>query len=216
VLLLDEPLSALDAKLREAMRAELAAIQQQVGVTFVMVTHDQDEALAMASRCALMNRGQLQQVAAPADLYEYPANRFVADFIGTINMIEGTLGVDEPDHAAVTSDALDVPVFVDHGVTGAPGTPVWVGIRPEKIALTQIDQPRPTGPAAMPHANVTSGVIVRSAYQGAVTLHDVETATGTVLKVSHVNGERAAAAALPVGASVWLSWPPRAPVVMLG
>ena len=96
VLLLDEPLSALDAKLRDAMRAELARIQREVGVTFVMVTHDQAEALALADTCALMDQGRLQQVGAPADLYERPVNRFVADFIGTINLIraeEGWIGI---------------------------------------------------------------------------------------------------------------------------
>jgi spermidine/putrescine transport system ATP-binding protein len=216
VLLLDEPLSALDAKLREAMRGELAAIQDQVGVTFVMVTHDQDEALAMASRCALMNRGRLQQVAAPGDLYEYPANRFVADFIGTINMVEGVLGIDEPDQAAVTSPALDVPVWVNHGVTGAPGAPVWVGIRPEKIAMTPAEQPRPAGPEAMPEANVTKGVIVRSAYLGSSTLYDVETGNGTLFKVTQSNGEREASPGLPAGSAVWLSWAPKAPVVLPG
>ena len=216
VLLLDEPLSALDAKLREAMRSELAAIQDQVGVTFVMVTHDQDEALAMASRCALMNRGTLQQVAPPGDLYEYPANRFVADFIGTINMVEGSLSLDEPDQAAVISPALDVPVWVDHGVTGARAAPVWVGIRPEKITMIPQVADRPAGPAAMPHANVTQGVIVRSAYLGGQTLYEVEIATGTVLKVSQANGARDASPGLPAGAAVWLSWPPGAPVVLVG
>ncbi|EGD59286.1 spermidine/putrescine ABC transporter ATPase subunit [Novosphingobium nitrogenifigens DSM 19370] len=215
VLLLDEPLSALDAKLRDAMRAELAQIQRDVGVTFVMVTHDQDEALAMASRCALMNRGTLQQVAAPGDLYEYPANRFVADFIGTINLFEGTLSTDEPDHAAVTTAALDAPIHVNHGVTGAPDARVWVGIRPEKIAMTPLDAPRPTGPEALPQANVTSGIIVTSAYLGSVTLYDVETATGTIVKVSSPNGERSANPALPTGTSVWLHWTPTAPVVLV-
>ncbi len=103
VLLLDEPLSALDAKLREAMRFELTRIQDKVGVTFVMVTHDQNEALAMACRCALMHKGVLQQVATPSDLYEYPNNRFVADFIGSINLFEGRLEVDEPGHAVIAS-----------------------------------------------------------------------------------------------------------------
>ena len=103
MLLLDEPLSALDAKLREEMRFELARIQEKVGITFVMVTHDQDEALAMACRCALMQKGVLQQVATPSDLYEYPNNRFVADFIGRINLFEGRLDVDEPGHAVITA-----------------------------------------------------------------------------------------------------------------
>jgi len=185
-------------------------------VTFVMVTHDQDEALAMASRCALMNRGTLQQVATPGDLYEYPANRFVADFIGTINLFEGTLSVDETDHAAVTAPALDTPIHVGHGVTGAPDAQVWVGIRPEKIAMTPLDRPRPAGPAAMPDANVTHGTIMTSAYLGSVTFYDIATANGTMFKVSSPNGTRSASPALPTGTQVWLHWAPDAPVVLLG
>jgi spermidine/putrescine transport system ATP-binding protein len=204
VLLLDEPLSALDAKLRDAMRGELAQIQREVGVTFVMVTHDQDEALAMASRCALMDRGTLQQVATPGDLYEYPANRFVADFIGTINLFEGTLG----PGAIVTVPALGTPVHVEHA--GAPGTPVWVGIRPEKIAMAPQTGPRPTS------LNVTSGTIMTSAYLGAVTLYDVAIAGGTVIKVSAPNGTRLANPALPAGTPVWLHWAIDAPVVLMG
>lgn len=212
VLLLDEPLSALDAKLRDAMRGELAQIQRDVGVTFVMVTHDQDEALAMASRCALMNRGTLQQVATPGDLYEYPANRFVADFIGTINLFEGRLSTDEPDHAAITSPALDCPIAVSHGVSGAPDATVWVGVRPEKITMTPADGPAPiAGPA-----NLTRGTILTSAYLGSVTLYDVATAPGTVIKVSSPNGQRSASPALPVGTTVWLHWNPDAPVVLQG
>jgi spermidine/putrescine transport system ATP-binding protein/putrescine transport system ATP-binding protein len=101
VLLLDEPLSALDAKLRAQMQFELADLQDKVGITFVTVTHDQDEALSMASRVAVINKGEVAQLAPPSDLYEYPANRFVADFVGSVNIIEGTLTLDEPDKAAV-------------------------------------------------------------------------------------------------------------------
>ena len=123
VLLLDEPLSALDAKLREAMRFELAELQDKVGITFVMVTHDQDEALAMAGRCAVMDRGKLMQTATPSNLYEFPANKFVADFIGSVNLFEGTLEVDEPDHAIVQSEELGGRIFFDHGVSGKDRTP---------------------------------------------------------------------------------------------
>ena len=99
VLLLDEPLSALDAKLREAMRFELSQLQQKVGITFIMVTHDQDEALAIASRIAVMNKGSIAQIGTPSDLYEFPSSRFVADFIGSVNLFEGTLLDDKPDEA---------------------------------------------------------------------------------------------------------------------
>jgi len=161
VLLLDEPLSALDAKLRDAMRSELTQLQEKVGITFIMVTHDQDEALAMATRCAVMNRGLLQQVATPADLYEFPNSRFVADFIGSVNMFEGELEVDNPDHAVIRSPELEAPVYLDHGVTGAKGATLWLALRPEKIEMRK----RPEGAAAFKMedapegANVVPGVI---------------------------------------------------------
>jgi spermidine/putrescine transport system ATP-binding protein len=208
VLLLDEPLSALDAKLRDAMRGELAQIQREVGVTFVMVTHDQTEALAMASRCALMNAGRLQQVATPGDLYERPANRFVADFIGTINLFEGSLA-----GGIVTIPALDALIRVAGAGDPAAGEPtagepaqVWMGIRPEKITMTPADQPRPV---ALPRANGVNGTIAASAYLGAVTLYEVATASGTVIKVSVGNQP-----ALPAGAPVWLQWSADAAVVL--
>jgi spermidine/putrescine transport system ATP-binding protein len=209
VLLLDEPLSALDAKLREAMRGELAAIQREVGVTFVMVTHDQDEALAMASRCALMNQGTLQQVASPGDMYEHPANRFVADFIGTINVFEGTVSQGN----TITTAALDTPILASQSAAAGQ---VWVGIRPEKITMTAANATRPEGPAAMPQANVARGTIVASAYLGAITQYDIHTGTGTLIKVTAPNDTRNASPALPAGSEVWLSWTPDAPVVLYG
>ena len=161
VLLLDEPLSALDAKLREAMRSELAIIQDKVGVTFVMVTHDQDEALAMACRCALMDKGVLRQVATPSDLYEFPNSRFVADFIGSVNLFEGRLEIDEPGHAVIRSQTLGAPIYVDHGVTGATDSVVWAGLRPEKIEMIAAIEAAaaPTAPGAPAGHNVVGGAI---------------------------------------------------------
>ena len=119
VLLLDEPLSALDAKLREAMRFELSQLQQKVGITFIMVTHDQDEALAIASRIAVMHKGAIAQLGTPADLYEFPASRFVADFIGSVNTFEGTLTKDSADEAEVSCpELLPHIVYLPHGVPG--------------------------------------------------------------------------------------------------
>ena len=135
VLLLDEPLSALDAKLRDQMRGELTSLQEKVGITFIIVTHDQDEALAIATRCAVMDRGRLAQVATPSDLYEFPNSRFVADFVGSVNMFEGVLEKDEPDEAIVSVPELGAPVYLDHGVTGAKDSTVWVALRPEKIEM---------------------------------------------------------------------------------
>ena len=119
VLLLDEPLSALDAKLREAMRFELSQLQQKVGITFIMVTHDQTEALAIASRVAVMNKGSIAQIGTPSDLYEFPSSRFVADFIGSVNMFEGRLIEDKPDEATVACPELEpYRVHVPHSVSG--------------------------------------------------------------------------------------------------
>ena len=130
VLLLDEPLSALDAKLREAMRFELSQLQQKVGITFIMVTHDQDEALAIACRVAVMNKGSIAQLGTPSDLYEFPASRFVADFIGSVNMFEGKLIDDKPDEATVACPELDPHrVHVPHSVA-RPGDVVRLGCDP--------------------------------------------------------------------------------------
>ena len=134
VLLLDEPLSALDAKLRAQMQFELSDLQDKVGITFVTVTHDQDEALSMASRVAVINKGEVAQLAPPSDLYEYPANRFVADFVGSVNIFEGKLTLAEPDRAAVDCPGLG-KIYLNHGVTGPHGANIWVALRPEKIYL---------------------------------------------------------------------------------
>jgi spermidine/putrescine transport system ATP-binding protein len=217
VLLLDEPLSALDAKLRDQMRTELSALQQKVGVTFIMVTHDQDEALALASRCAVMNRGLLQQVAAPNDLYEFPNSRFVADFIGSVNLFEGVLAVDEPSHAVIKSPDVDCDIFLDHGVTGARGGAVWAALRPEKIELHK----RPDGsePPNMGDApkgtNAVAGVIKLEAYLGSESVYDVEIAGGRRIKVTRSNLTRWDQEDFKLGEAVWLGWHACSPAVLL-
>ncbi len=217
VLLLDEPLSALDAKLREQMRSELAHLQEKVGITFIMVTHDQDEALAMATRCAVMNRGILQQVATPGDLYEYPNSRFVADFIGQVNLFEGVLEVDEPDHAVVRTGELEAPVYLDHGVTGAQGGAVWVAIRPEKIEMRKraADAPAPTMEDAPAGANVVAGVIRDITYLGSETVYEVEAKGGRRVKVFRYNLSRWQQEDFTWDEPVWLSWHACSPAVLL-
>jgi spermidine/putrescine transport system ATP-binding protein len=160
VLLLDEPLSALDAKLREAMRFELSQLQQKVGITFIMVTHDQTEALAIACRVAVMNKGSIAQLGTPSDLYEFPASRFVADFIGSVNMFEGKLIDDKPDEAIVACPELDpYPVQVPHGVPGKEDSSVWVAIRPEKMTLHKDADTPPAVPECAAAHNVAKGEI---------------------------------------------------------
>src|SRR6187399_2905300 len=125
LLLLDEPLGALDKKLREHTQFELINIQEQLGVTFVVVTHDQEEAMTLSSRMGVMNHGQIVQVGTPTDIYEFPATRFVADFIGSVNMFEGTMIEDLPERVRIKSADLGGIIYVDHGISSAPGAIVY-------------------------------------------------------------------------------------------
>ncbi len=217
VLLLDEPLSALDAKLREAMRSELAQLQEKVGITFLFVTHDQDEALAMATRCAVMNRGLLQQVATPSDLYEYPNSRFVADFIGSVNLFEGRLAVDEPDHAVVEAPDLPTRVFLDHGVTGAHETTVWVALRPEKIELHKRGEGRspPVLEDTPEGHNRVAGVIRQIAYLGSESVYEVELETGRFVRALRSNLTRRDQEDFTWDEPVWLAWHACSPAILL-
>ncbi len=133
LLLLDEPLAALDRKLREHTQFELINIQEQLGVTFIVVTHDQEEAMTLSSRMGVMNHGQIVQVGTPTDIYEFPATKFVADFIGSVNMFEGKLIEDEPDFVRIRSEELGGVIYVNHGISSAPDATVWAAVRPEKI-----------------------------------------------------------------------------------
>ena len=135
VLLLDEPLGALDKKLREQTQFELVNIIEKVGVTCVMVTHDQEEAMTMAGRIAVMSKGRVLQVGSPEEIYEHPRNRFVADFIGNVNLFDGKLSVDEPDRCAATTAIGEI--HVGHGVSGTLNMPVSIAVRPEKIEISK-------------------------------------------------------------------------------
>jgi spermidine/putrescine ABC transporter ATP-binding subunit len=217
VLLLDEPLSALDAKLRDQMRSELTVLQEKVGITFLMVTHDQDEALAMATRCAVMNRGLLQQVATPSDLYEYPNSRFVADFIGSVNMFEGRLAIDEHDHAIVETPELPTPVFLDHGVTGGSNTTVWVALRPEKIELHKRaeGQGAPVLEDTPLNHNVAQGVIRQIHYLGSESIYEVELDSGRRVRALRSNLTRRDQEDFTWDEPVWLAWHACSPAVLL-
>jgi spermidine/putrescine ABC transporter ATP-binding subunit len=217
VLLLDEPLSALDAKLRDQMRSELTSLQEKVGITFIMVTHDQDEALAIATRCAVMHRGVLTQVATPADLYEFPNSRFVADFVGSVNMFEGVLEKDEQNEAQVRCKELSAPVYLDHGVTGARGSTVWVALRPEKIEMHK----RAEGSTPMKMedapagANVVPGIIRDIVYLGSETNFEVELEGGRRVKTFRSNLTRYDQEDFTWDEPVWLAWHACSPAVLL-
>lgn len=189
LLLLDEPLGALDKKLRERTQIELVNIIEQVGVTCVMVTHDQDEAMSMATRIAVMSEGRILQVGAPGEIYETPNCRFVADFIGSVNLFPGRVVVDEPDHVVIESkEGLH---YVNHGITGTKGMEVNVAVRPEKVCL-QLDAPttEQRASAAEQGHNCTEGVISAIAYFGNETRYHVQLASGLELRVSRTNAAR--------------------------
>ena len=204
LLLLDEPLGALDKKLREETQIELVNIIEQVGVTCVMVTHDQEEAMTMASRMAVMSEGRLMQVGAPSDIYETPASRFVADFIGNVNLMDGRLEVDEPDHVEIA--CADCRHYVGHGITGTQGMAVTVALRPEKIELSR--EP----PAEV--FNAARGRIKEMSYFGAFTVFQLVLASGALLKVSTANMQRHREGAFTWGDEVWAHWAPTAQVVL--
>jgi putrescine transport system ATP-binding protein len=211
LLLLDEPLGALDKKLREETQIELVNIIEEVGVTCVMVTHDQEEAMTMASRIAVMSEGRFLQVGAPAEIYETPATRFVADFIGNVNLMDGTLAVDQPDHVVV--DCADCRHYVGHGITGTEGMSVTVALRPEKIRIGR--QPAPPQ-SDMPAGNFNRvrGTIKDLAYFGSFTVYHLALASGQVIKISESNTERHRDDQLTWGDEAWASWSAMAPVVL--
>ena len=204
LLLLDEPLGALDKKLREETQIELVNIIEEVGVTCVMVTHDQEEAMTMASRIAVMSEGRFLQVGAPAEIYETPANRFVADFIGNVNLMDGALTSDNPDHVII--DSADCRHYVGHGITGTEGMAVTVALRPEKIHLTRS---KPEDPF-----NTACGVIQDLAYFGSFTVYRIKLASGAMLKVSVSNVQRHRDDELSWGDQVWAHWSRNAHVVL--
>jgi putrescine transport system ATP-binding protein len=207
LLLLDEPLGALDKKLREHTQFELINLQEQLGVTFIVVTHDQEEAMTLASRIGVMDRGEIVQVGTPTDIYEYPTSKFVADFIGSVNMFEGRLVEDEPDHVRIASPELGGTIYVDHGISSAPGATVWAAIRPEKI---DIDRQPPTNLSE----NVVKGVVKEIAYMGDMSVYLVRIDSGKMVRVTLPNVERQAGARISWDETVYLTWHPNSPVVL--
>jgi putrescine transport system ATP-binding protein len=200
VLLLDEPLAALDKKLRAETQFELMALQRNLGTTFVIVTHDQDEAMVLASRIGVMDRGRLVQIGAAADIYEQPWSRWVAEFVGDVSMIAGRLSATAAVETAAGS------FRVERSAAGAAGDNVWIAIRPEKI---RIGDRRPDA-----DSNAVEGVVVDVGYRGDVSLYQVRLADGTLVKSAVANSTRAPVAAPAPGARVWLSWLAEAGIVL--
>jgi putrescine transport system ATP-binding protein len=204
LLLLDEPLGALDKKLRETTQLELVNIIEEVGVTCVLVTHDQEEAMTMASRIAVMSEGYFLQVGEPDAIYEMPNSRQVADFIGNVNMFEGVIDEDEPDH--VTVKCPECTHYVGHGISGHTGQAVGVALRPEKITLSK---EKPKG-----EYNWTEGEVTEIVYFGDHTTYHLKLATGMVLKAQEINNTRDLSCGLTWGDHAYLHWNNLAMVVL--
>ena len=176
VLLLDEPLGALDKRLREQTQFELINIQDQLGVTFVVVTHDQEEAMTLSTRMAMMDAGKFQQIGTPTEVYEYPESRLVANFIGSANMFEGRVSQSGADHVVVTSKELGVEFNTEHTNSIIEGTKVWIAVRPEKITLSKTPLDVTT--------NQLKGVVVDIGYHGKTSTYRIRIINDQIIEVS--------------------------------
>ena len=199
LLLLDEPLAALDKKLREHTQFELANLQYQLGMTFVVVTHDQDEAMTLASRIAVMAEGRIAQVGTPGEVYEYPANRYVASFVGNINLIEGRVASANGGRLSLRCDALNADLTVLCEEEIGSGAAVSVAVRPEKITISRN---APNGE----DRNVVKGIVRDLGYFGDQSLYRVWLQSGAVLQVSAQNLRRSAKLTVEWDDEVYLSW----------
>lgn len=206
LLLLDEPMSALDKQIRQRTQIELVNILEQVGVTCIMVTHDQEEAMTMAGRLAVMSEGEIIQLGTPHEIYEYPNSRFTAEFIGSTNLFEGTVIEDEPDHVFIETPDLPRRLYVSHGISGPLGMPVSVSVRPERISLTR----KPPESAY----NWGHGVVTNIAYMGGYSLYHVKLDAGKTL-VAHVSSLALSEIDTPTwGDEVYVRWGTTAGVVL--
>jgi putrescine transport system ATP-binding protein len=209
LLLLDEPLAALDRKLREHTQFELLSIQQRLGVTFIVVTHDQEEAMTLGTRLGVMNQGRIVQVGSPSDIYESPANRFVADFIGSVNMFEGQVSQGGSDGVRIDCAELRGTVRANRTVACADGSTVWTAIRPEKITISR---QQPVAVAAS--ENLVRGTVREIAYMGDMSIYLVQIDSGKMMRVTLPNTMRGGERPIARGESVWLSWHGSSPVVL--
>jgi putrescine transport system ATP-binding protein len=180
-------------------------IIEQVGVTCVMVTHDQEEAMTMATRIGVMSEGKILQIGQPKDIYETPNCRFVADFIGTVNLFSGQVEMDEPDHVIISSP--ECKHYVSHGITGTAGMDAHVAVRPEKMGI-QVAPPADEERESLAEVgfNIAQGVIEDLAYLGSLTTYHVKLESGMVLKVTQTNAARHDASNLTWGDRVYVWW----------
>jgi putrescine transport system ATP-binding protein len=206
LLLLDEPMGALDKKLRSQMQIELVNIVERLGVTCVMVTHDQEEAMTMAHRIAVMDSGKIRQIGTPDEIYEQPNCRYTAEFIGSVNLFDGKVEEDEKDYVTIRSPGLDAPIYVGHGITGFDGMKVAFAIRPEKLNISKEE------PAQK--YNKAQGIIEEIAYFGSHSVYHVRLSSGVKVLCNFVNMKRWASENFTWNDAVWLSWADNSGVVL--
>jgi putrescine transport system ATP-binding protein len=191
-------LAALDKKLREQTQFELVSIQEEVGITFIMVTHDQEEAMTMSTRLGVMDHGRLRQIGTPNEIYEYPNSEYVADFIGTINKFEGRVIEDETDHILVDSEEAGCELYVSHSADTPVGSQVKVAIRPEKLMIST------TSPEHK--RNTAKGIVKDIGYLGDVSIYHVELQSGKIVLATQPNLVRLAERPVTWDDEVYLFW----------
>ncbi|MFD1913863.1 ABC transporter ATP-binding protein [Halodurantibacterium flavum] len=206
LLLLDEPLGALDKKLREETQYELIRIQETLGVTFIIVTHDQEEAMTLSTRIGVMNAGRIVQVAEPREIYEFPKSRFVADFVGSVNMFEGRVVEDEPDFIRLASPDMGGTIHIGHGVSCTMNQQMWYAIRPEKITLGR-EKPEDD-------VNAVQGIVEEILYMGNLSIYRIRLDTGKTVRATQANLFRQSQEAITWDERVWLSWGDTSGVVL--
>lgn len=208
ILLLDEPLGALDKKLREETQFELMNIQETLGITFIIVTHDQEEAMTVSSRIAVMDHGYVAQVAPPGEVYEYPNSRQVAGFIGDVNVLDGHVAKVEPASATIQVAGIAAPIETGRSVNAVPGEAVWVAIRPEKMVIS-LDAPEDTA------KNCIEGEVWDVGYLGKLSIFHVRLDDGRMVRVTQTNRQRATEHTITWEDRVYVTWSPDAAVVLL-
>ena len=209
VLLLDEPLGALDKRLREQTQFELMNIQDKLGITFVVVTHDQEEAMTLSTRIAVMDAGRFMQIGTPTEIYEFPSSRLVAHFIGNANMFEGRVSENGPDHVVVDSQDPACQFYIDHGMSLQEGSKVWVALRPEKIRISK-QAAESTG------TNSIKGMVDDIGYLGGISTYRVKIGDNRIVEITSPNQVRPKDGNPPIDwdEEVHLSWDASSSVVL--
>lgn len=206
LVLLDEPLGALDKQLREKTQFELVNIQEEVGVTFIMVTHDQEEAMTMSSRIAVMEHGRIRQVGTPNEIYEYPNSHYVAGFVGTMNIFDAIIEGETPKYTILACEELESSLKIAHAAVAPEGSAVGVAIRPEKIMMS-VEEPNQ-------EYNCVQGKVMEIAYLGDVSTYYIKAASGKLIHVTIPNQVRLVERAITWEDNVYLYWRPESGVIL--